>query len=66
MALGFAYKLEHADGRPADPPVLRSAISTWRAGDTIPLGGRTLRVIAVVNDDAEVPVLVVEEAANSG
>jgi hypothetical protein len=27
----------------------------WLAGDTIPLGGRTLRVLAVRDDDADVP-----------
>jgi hypothetical protein len=64
MALGLTYRLELQDGTPADPPVLHSAISTWQAGDAIPMGGRTLRVVAVVDDDAEVPVLVVEGAAD--
>jgi hypothetical protein len=49
--LGFAFKLELADGRPADPPMLRTAVMTW-PGDTIPLGGRT-RVVAVREDDAD-------------
>ena len=35
---------------------------TWSAGDTIPLGRRTLRVVAVRDDDADQPpALVVEE-----
>jgi hypothetical protein len=47
---------------PADPPVLHTAVPTWQAGDTIPLGAnRTLRVLEArfVNED---PVLVVERA----
>jgi hypothetical protein len=63
--MAFAYKLEHEDGTPADPPTLKSAVSAWHAGDTIPLGrDRTLRVIdarlGVEPDDD--PVLVVEPA----
>jgi len=41
--------------------VLRTAVPHWRAGDTIPLPRRTLRVIAV-RDDADQPTaLVVKE-----
>jgi hypothetical protein len=59
---GFAYKLEHEDGTPADPPVLHTAVPTWHAGDTIPLGAdRTLRVIEARFAD-EKPVLVVKPA----
>ena len=44
------------------PQTIRSAISGWRSGDTIPLGHRTLRVVQVRDDDADQPpVLVVEE-----
>lgn len=33
------------------------------SGDTIPLGGRTLRVVALRDDDADrPPALVIEEA----
>ena len=56
----FLFRLETADGAPAEPPRLRSAVSNWRAGDTIPLGHRTLHVVQVRDDDAdEPPVLVV-------
>jgi hypothetical protein len=42
--MAFIYTLEHEDGTPADPPTFRSSPGTsWNAGDTIPLGGRTLR-----------------------
>ena len=42
----FAYKLEHEDGTPADPPVLHTVAPTWSEGDTIPLGAdRMLRVV---------------------
>ena len=36
---------------------------TWNPGDTIPLGGRTLRVVGVRDDDADQPpALIVEDA----
>jgi hypothetical protein len=54
--------VEQEDGTPADPPLLHTAVPTWQAGDTIPLGaGRALRVIATNFVDEE-PVLVVEPA----
>lgn len=59
----FIYKLQHPDGTPADPPVLRTAVPTWHAGDTIPLGReRMLRVVEVRSGAApeDDPVLVVE------
>jgi hypothetical protein len=43
--------------------VEQAAAPTWRPGDTIPLGGRTLRVIRVrETGDDETPTLVVEDA----
>jgi len=45
--MAFTYKLEHEDGQPVDPPMFRTAIPTWRVGDTMPLGRKTLRVVAV-------------------
>jgi hypothetical protein len=61
---GFLFRLETADGRPAEPPTLSSAISNWSAGDCIYLGKRTLRVIGETDDDADQPpVLVVEDVA---
>ena len=60
---GFLFRLETATGEPAEPPTLRSAVPNWSAGDTIPLGARTLRVVDVRNED-EPPVLVVEEMAD--
>jgi hypothetical protein len=44
---GFTFRLEQEDGTPADAPTFRTVVPTWRAGDTIPLGTRTLRVIAI-------------------
>jgi hypothetical protein len=59
----FVYRLELQDGTPADPPTFRTAVPTWRRGDTIPLGRRSLRVVDVRDDDADqAPVLVVEDA----
>lgn len=62
--LGFTFRLELEDGKPADPSTIRSAPGvTWSAGDTIPLGSRTLRVVRVRDDDADTPpTLVVEES----
>jgi hypothetical protein len=47
-------------------PTLKTAVPSWRPGDTIPLGrSRTLRVIAVRDDDADqAPVLVVEDSSS--
>jgi hypothetical protein len=62
MAAGFLFRFETPDGAPADPPTLASAVTNWRTGDTIPLGGRTLRVVRIRDDDADQPpVLVVED-----
>ena len=66
MAFGFMFRLELEDGSPADPPTLRTALLSWRAGDTIPLGGRTLRVVGVRDDDADrPPALVVRGLSES-
>jgi hypothetical protein len=64
--MAFRFKLETMDGVPAEPPPrLRGALPTWRSGDTIPLGKRTLRVLRVRDDDADQPpVLVVEDMAS--
>jgi hypothetical protein len=52
--MAFTFRLEQEDGTPADPPVLRTAVPNWQAGDTIPLGAdRTLRIIAIRDDDAD-------------
>jgi hypothetical protein len=67
MAYGFTFRLELEDGTPADPPTFRSAPGvSWRAGDTILLGCRTLRVVDTRLDEGSdgdpVSVLVVEPA----
>jgi hypothetical protein len=36
--MAFAYRLEHEDGTPAEPPTFRSAVPNWHAGSVIPLG----------------------------
>jgi hypothetical protein len=64
--MAFTYKLEFADGTPADPPTFRSSAGTsWNVGDVLYLGRRTLRVVEVragASEEAE-PVLVVELAS---
>jgi hypothetical protein len=60
--MAFMFELEREDGTPADPSSLRTAVPDWRPGDTIPLGRKTLRVVAIRDDDADqAPVLVVED-----
>jgi hypothetical protein len=62
---GFLFRLETPEGIPADPPTLASVVPNWKAGDMIPLGRRTLRVVAVRDDDADQPpVLIVERRAD--
>jgi hypothetical protein len=63
--MAFIFKLELEDGTPVDPPILDTAVPTWRAGDTITLGrGRMLVVIDIrAGEEPEGdPVLVVETA----
>jgi hypothetical protein len=60
--MAFLFRLETADGAAADPARFETAVPNWRAGDTIPLGRRTLLVVGIRDDDADqAPVLVVEE-----
>jgi hypothetical protein len=62
--MAFLFRLQTADGAPAQPPTLTSAAPNWRPGDTIPLGRRTLRVAGVRDDEADQPpALIVEEIA---
>ena len=64
---GFLFRLETPEGVPAEPPTLASAVPNWKAGDMIPLGSRSLRVVAIRDDDADQPpVLVVEDMAEEG
>jgi hypothetical protein len=50
---GFAFRLEHEDGTPAEPRRFEAAAPNWSPGDTIHLGReKMLRVIDVRDDDA--------------
>jgi hypothetical protein len=62
---GFTFRLEREDGTPAEPRRFQAAVPNWRPGDTIHLGReRTLRVVAIRDDDADQPPrLVVEDLA---
>jgi hypothetical protein len=56
----MTFKLELADGTPADPPSFRTSVYRWRPGDVIPLGGsRSLRVVRVRDEDASQPLALV-------
>jgi len=60
----FLFKLETVEGEAAEPPTLSAAVPNWKPGDTIALGRRTLRVVALRDVDSDAPpVLVVEDAA---
>jgi hypothetical protein len=61
---GFAFRLEHQDGTPAEPRTFEAAVPNWGPGDTIHLAReRALRVVAVRDDDADQgPALLVEDA----
>jgi hypothetical protein len=62
MASALTFELRRADGTPADPPRLTTVAPSWQAGDTIPLGCRSLRVVEVLEGSVEHPtVLVVED-----
>jgi hypothetical protein len=62
--MAFLFKLETPDGAPVYPTTLSTAVPNWRAGNTIPLGRRMLRVVGIRDDDADQPpVLIVEEAS---
>jgi hypothetical protein len=61
--MAFAYRLEDEAGNPGDPPTFQTAVPNWRAGEVIPLGGRSLRVVEVRDDDADQPPRLVVEPA---
>jgi len=51
------------DGLPAEPPTLSAAVPNWSPGDVIALGrGRALRVVAMRDEDADSPPVLVVEA----
>jgi hypothetical protein len=61
---GFLFKLERADGTLAEPTSVTSAVPNWAPGETIHFGHKRVRVVAVRDDDADSPpVLVVEDLA---
>jgi hypothetical protein len=61
---GFLFNLETPNGAPAEPSSFSSAVPNWARGETIHFGHRTVRVVAVRDDDADQPpVLVVEDVA---
>jgi hypothetical protein len=53
--MAFLFRLETTDGTAADPARFETAVPNWRAGDTIPLGKRSLVVIGTRDDDADQP-----------
>jgi hypothetical protein len=64
--MAFTFKLEHPDGKPADPPTLRSAVPNWEIGDQIPRGPGKAGIrrgrIRAVHDPELHALLVVRDA----
>jgi hypothetical protein len=57
--MAFLFRLEQADGTPADPPSITLAVPNMRVGDTNPLRrGEAFRVVGVVAGAD--PTLIVE------
>jgi hypothetical protein len=61
----FTFKLEQADGTPADPPQVRLGVYSWKPGDTITVGRRSLRVVDVRDQGDDEPMLLVVEDVSS-
>jgi hypothetical protein len=60
--MAFLFRLEAVDGTYIEPASITIAVPNIRAGDTIPLGRRRLRVLDVRDEDAdELAVLVLED-----
>jgi hypothetical protein len=58
----FQFRLQLANGEPADPPTFATAVPTWRPGDPVFIRpGHSYRVVDVCPAEDEAPgVLVVE------
>jgi hypothetical protein len=63
---GFLFRLETVEGEPAEPPTLSAAVPDWKAGDTIPLGKRSLRVVGKRDEEADQPPVLIVEDRDSG
>ena len=65
--MAFLYRLEDEDGSPVEPTPFHTAVPNWKAGDLIPLPHRSLRVVAVRDDDVDqAPRLIVEDTEPGG
>jgi hypothetical protein len=53
-----------APGRDIRQLAVHTVVPTWRTGDTMPLGaGRTLRMVAIRDNDADQPPALVVQSA---
>jgi hypothetical protein len=48
----FTFKLQRLDGTHAVPPSIESSVLSWRPGNTIPLGRRSLQVVRAASSAA--------------
>ncbi len=61
---GFLFRLETVEGQPAEPQTLSVAVPNWQPGDVVHTRGKSLRVVALRDDEADSPpVLIVEVEA---
>ena len=62
--MAFLFRLEAVDGTQVESASITIAVPNMRAGDSIPPGHKTLRVVRIRDDDADQPpVHVVEDLA---
>jgi hypothetical protein len=59
--MAYVFRLENADGSPAEPPSFRTSEGNWVVGDVVPMGRRRLRVVEIRDDDGDQPPLFVVE-----
>jgi hypothetical protein len=51
---GIPFRLKDQAGKTADPHIFNTAVPNWRPGDVIPPPHRSLRVVEVRDDAAEI------------
>ena len=63
---GFLFRLETAEGEPAEPPTLSASRPDWPVGSLIHRGKQTLRIVGRRDDDADqAPVLIDDEVTSA-
>lgn len=50
------------EGEPTEPPTLSVAVPNWKPEDVVHTRGKALRVVALRDDDADSPPVLIVEA----